>query len=139
MPKDISQFSNSVHENFYGSQVTVTKVLNKDTGAERILSKHKQTMGPIMLEIENLTLMDAWEEASFSEVDDYKTEKSETCVIENWVKDPPNVLIFNLNRVKYDKEQKQVIKDCRKFTFEKQICVDQLLEANIGRISGVKK
>lgn len=76
-------------------------------------------MGPIMLEIENLTLMDAWEEASFSEVDDYKTEKSETCVIENWVKDPPNVLIFNLNRVKYDTEQKRVIKDCRKFTFEK--------------------
>jgi hypothetical protein len=122
--KTLKDFTNSVHENFFGSNIIVTKLVDKDTGKERILSKHKQTMGPIMLEIENLNLMDAWEDASFSEVADFKAGLSETCVNENWIKDPPNVLIFNLNRVKYDTKSKSVIKDCRKFTFEKLIYVD---------------
>ena len=100
--KTMEDFTNSVHENFFGSHIIVTKLVDKDTGKERILSKHKQTMGPIMLEIENLNLMDAWEDASFNEVEDFKAGLSETCVNENWIKDPPNVLIFNLNRVKYD-------------------------------------
>ena len=83
--------------------------------------------------------MDAWEDASFNEVSDYKSEKQETCLSENWVKDPPNILIFNLNRVKYDVNEKRLVKDCSKFVFDKKIHVDQLLEANIGRIGGVKR
>ena len=58
-------------------------------------------MGPIMLDIENGRLMDDWEKSCRSEVADYKAGQSEVCINEIWVKDPPNILIFTLNRVKY--------------------------------------
>ena len=54
------------------------------------------------------------------------------------MKDPPNVLVFTLNRVKYDKNKLRLVKDFKKFEFDKVIHVDQLLEGNIGRIDGVR-
>lgn len=62
-------------------------------------------MGPIMLDIGSGRLMDAWEESTTAEVPDYKSANQETCVNENWIKDPPNILFFNLERVKYDKKR----------------------------------
>ena len=38
---------------------------------------------------------------------------------ETWIKDPPNILMFNLNRVKYDAEKQTAVKDCRRFEFDK--------------------
>ena len=61
------------------------------------------------------------------------------CINESWVKDPPNILIFTLNRVKYDKNALKLVKDFSKFEFDKTIHVDQLLEGNIGRIDGVRE
>lgn len=55
-----------------------------------------------MLDIDNGRLMDDWEKSCRSEVADYKAGQSEVCINEIWVKDPPNILIFTLNRVKYD-------------------------------------
>ena len=73
------------------------------------------------------------------EVSDYKAGQSEVCINETWVKDPPNILIFSLNRVKYDKQQMKLVKDFKKFEFDKEIHVDQNLEGNIGRINGVRQ
>jgi len=92
-----------------------------------------------MLDIDNGHLMDDWEQASRTEVSDYKAGASEVCINETWVKDPPNILIFTLNRVKYDKNTLKLVKDFNKFTFDKTIHVDQLLEGNIGRIDGVRE
>lgn len=39
--KRLNEFTNSVYENFFGSNTMVTKMANKDTGEERIISKHK--------------------------------------------------------------------------------------------------
>mmetsp|Transcript_27120 Transcript_27120/g.36229 ORF Transcript_27120/g.36229 Transcript_27120/m.36229 type:complete len:143 (-) Transcript_27120:1589-2017(-) len=96
-------------------------------------------MGPIMLDIDNGHLMDDWENASRTEVSDYKAGAQEICINETWVKDPPNILIFSLNRVKYDKNALKLVKDFKKFEFEKVIHADQLLEGNIGRIDGVRE
>jgi len=46
------------------------------------------------------------------------------CKNEFWIKDPPNVLFFALNRVGYDKEQQKIVKNCKKFTFEERIYID---------------
>jgi hypothetical protein len=81
----------------------VTKLLNKETNEEKVISKHCQKMGPIMVDIEYGRLMDDWEQSSRTEVSDYKAGKSEVCINENWIKTPPNILIFTLNRVRYDK------------------------------------
>lgn len=96
-------------------------------------------MGPVLLDIDNGRLMDDWEQSCRNEVTDYKAGQSEVCINETWVKDPPNILIFTLNRVKYDKEQLKLVKDFKKFEFDKTIHVDQLLEGNIGRIDGVRE
>lgn len=137
--KPLNSFLNTIYENFFGSHITVTKLLNKDTNKEQIISKHCQKMGPIMLDINEGHLMDDWEQASRQEVADYKAGSSEVCINESWVKDPPNILIFTLQRVKYDKKALKLVKDFKKFQFEKVIYADQLLEGNIGRIDGVKE
>ena len=95
-------------------------------------------MGPIMLDIDNGHLMDDWENSTRTEVSDYKAGASEICINETWVKEPPNILIFTLNRVKYDKKEQKLAKDFKKFKFEREIYADQLLEGNIGRIDGVR-
>ena len=81
-------------------------------------------MGPIMLDIDNGHLMDDWEQASRTEVSDYKAGAGEVCINETWVKDPPNILIFTLNRVKYDKTALKLVKDFKKFQFDTVIHVD---------------
>lgn len=81
-------------------------------------------MGPIMLDINEGHLMDDWEQASRQEVADYKAGSSEVCINESWVKDPPNILIFTLQRVKYDKKALKLVKDFKKFQFEKVIYAD---------------
>lgn len=77
--------------------------MNKETNEEKVISKHCQKMGPVMLDIENGRLMDDWEQSCRHEVSDYKAGQAEVCINETWVKDPPNILVFTLNRVKYDK------------------------------------
>ena len=138
-PKNLASHVNTIYENFFGSHITVTKLLNKDTNLEKVISKHCQKMGPVMLDINNGRLMDDWEQSSRTEVSDYKAGKSEVCINESWVKDPPNILVFTLNRVKYDKNQLKLVKDFSKFEFDTVIHVDQLLEGNIGRIDGVRQ
>ena len=118
-PRSLEQHSNTICENFFGTHITVTKLLNKDTNEEKVISKHEQKMGPIVLNIEEGRLMDAWEASSRNEVSDYKAGQSEICVNESWVKQPPNILIFTLNRVQYDKTQLKLVKDFKKFEFEK--------------------
>ena len=137
-PRSHNQHTNTIYENFFGSHITVTKLLNKETNEEKVISKHCQKMGPIMVDIEYGRLMDDWEQSSRTEVSDYKAGKSEVCINENWIKTPPNILIFTLNRVRYDKQQLKLVKDFKKFEFDKTIHVDQMLEGNIGRIDGVR-
>lgn len=55
---------------------------------------------------------------------DYKAGDGEVCINETWVKHPPNILIFTLNRVKYDKQALKLVKDFKKFQFEKVIHID---------------
>lgn len=138
-PRSHNQHTNTIYENFFGSHITVTKLLNKETNEEKVISKHCQKMGPIMVDIEYGRLMDDWEQSSRTEVSDYKAGKSEVCINENWIKTPPNILIFTLNRVRYDKQQLKLVKDFKKFEFDKTIHVDQMLEGNIGRIDGVRQ
>lgn len=96
-------------------------------------------MGPIPIDIDNGRLMDDWEQSSRTEVSDYKAGKQEVCINESWVKDPPNILIFTINRVKFDKKELKLVKDFSRFEFDKVIHVDQLMEGNIGRIEGVRQ
>ena len=115
--KCLADYTNSIHENFFGVNVNIIKLVNKESGEAKILSTHRQKMGPIPLNPDHRTLMEAWEQVVRSELADSK-------LCETWVKDPPNVLMFNLNRVKFDTASLRVMKNDCKFTFDKKIHID---------------
>jgi hypothetical protein len=95
--------------------------------------------------------MEDWESTQTSEISDYKyaealcqsvdisSPEKVICRNEFWIKDPPNVLFFALNRVGYDKEQQKIVKNCKKFQFDERIFIDQMLEDNIGRVTTIKR
>ncbi len=60
-------------------------------------------MGPVILNIKNGRLFDDWEDVCRTEIAGYyKAGPNEVCINENWIKDPPNILYFQLNRVRYN-------------------------------------
>ena len=54
----------------------VTKLQNKVSGNERLISRLKERLGPIMLKLKHGNLVDDWQESARSLVDDYKVDKS---------------------------------------------------------------
>lgn len=125
----------------------VTKMLNKVSQKDRLISRLKERLGPIMLKMKSGNLVDDWLESSRSQVDDYKVEQSkviqsqalnEVCINENWIRNAPNVLFFALQRLQYDVAKGKLVKQMGKFTFDKVIYADRMLEANQGRIEGTR-
>lgn len=84
-------------------------------------------MGPIQLRINEGKLYSSWEASRISEIEG--TNK----VLETWVCRPPNILMFQLNRVNYDFKQSKLIKDNSKFEFDKTIFMDLFLNQNRER------
>lgn len=64
-------FTNTIYENFFGSNTTITKLYNKETGNEKFISKHVQKMGPVILNLKNGRLFEDWEELCRNEVSGY--------------------------------------------------------------------
>lgn len=50
-----------------------------------------------------------------------------------WITEPPNVLFFSLNRVQYDKQEKQIVKNNAFFEFDKVIYADLFMYQNKQR------
>lgn len=61
------------------------------------------------------------------------------CINENWITEPPNILFFAINRLQYDTKSQKKVKNLTKFTFEKTIYVDRMIEANQGRIKRIRQ
>lgn len=102
MNYQLDEFKNSIWENFIGSQVQISKVVDVD-GQSKITNQNIDKMGPIQLRIEEGTLYSSWEASRRSEVDGFKgDQEGQRKVLETWVCRPPNVLMFQLNRVGYD-------------------------------------
>lgn len=94
-PKQFNEYTNKIGENFFGEQTMVTKLVNKEKGTERLISRIKERLGPIMLKLKHGNLTEDWQESARDQVDDYKVEKSkviqsqmmnEVCINENWIR-----------------------------------------------------
>ena len=87
-----------------------------------------------MLKIKHGNLEDDWRASSVEQIDDYRVESSQEqkqiCFNENWIRQPPNVLVFALQRLSYDTSQKKLVKSHSKFTFDKVIYADRMMEQN---------
>ena len=54
----------------------VTKLLNTKTNSEKVISRIKERLGPIMLKMRYGNLVDDWYDSTSTTVDDYKVSKS---------------------------------------------------------------
>lgn len=88
-------------------------------------------MGPVQLRIEEGNLYQAWEKSRRSEIEATGGDKPEPKkVIETWVCRPPNLLMFQLNRVQYDMTTLKLKKDNSEFHFDREIYLDLFLNKN---------
>jgi hypothetical protein len=91
-------------------------------------------MGPVQLLIEEGNLYQAWEKSRISNLDGWEGDKpGQQKKIETWICRPPNIMMFQLNRVKFDMDKQKEVKDNSKFEFDKEIYLDLFLNKNMER------
>ena len=73
-PKPLAQHTNSIDENFFGEQTQVTKLKWEKTGEEKLVTRNKEKLGPIMIKVKNGNLLEDWEESSQEMVLDYRID-----------------------------------------------------------------
>jgi len=130
---DLDEFKNSMWENFLGSQVQISKTVEAD-GSYKITNQNVDKMGPIQLRIEEDNLYQAWEKSRRSEIEGFKGDNpGQTKQVETWLCRPPNVMMFQLNRVNYDMQKNKLVKDNSRFDFDKEIYLDLFLNQNKER------
>lgn len=74
MNYDIDQFKNSIWENFLGSQVQISKVIDSD-GSYKITNQNVDKMGPVQLLLDEGNLYQAWEKSRISNIDGFVGDK----------------------------------------------------------------
>ena len=83
------------------------------------------------MNINNENLYAAWEQSRRSDIDGYKgLSEGQQMKLETWVCRPPNVMMFQLQRVTYDKEKQKLVKENTRFEFDKTIYLDLFLNIN---------
>lgn len=126
----LDDFKNSIWENFLGSQVQLSCTVDPD-GTETITNQNIDKLGPIQLRIDEGNLYQAWERSRRSEVEGFRGDiEGQTKVLETWVCRPPNIMLFQLNRVNFDIQKQKLVKDNSRFDFDKTIYLDLFLNQN---------
>ena len=115
-------------------------------------------MGPVLLDVVNYSnLYDAWNGYSLEDIQGFDSREvtgsfiqddtpkgppdSEVtkgnnsvhqpkCFKETWIEQLPKVLMFNLKRVTYDPKVRDLVKNNKRFEFEKVIYADKFLKEN---------
>lgn len=130
MKYELSEFMNSIWENFLGSQVQISKTYEAD-GTYKITNQNVDKMGPVQVRIEEGNLYSAWEKSRRSEIADWEDQKEgQRKTLETWVCRPPNMLMFQINRVDYNIEKQKLVKDNSRFDFDQEIYLDLFLNSN---------
>ena len=94
MDYDLDEFKNSMWENFLGSQVQISEVVEID-GSSKVSNQNVDKMGPVQLRIEEGNLYHAWEKSRRSEIEGWRGENDgQKKVLETWICRPPNVMMF---------------------------------------------
>ena len=130
MEYSLENFENSIWENFLGSQVSLSQI-NEVDGSQTTTNTNVDKMGPIQLRIEEDNLYQSWDKCRRSLIEGWVGDKpGQTKVVETWICRPPNILMFQLNRVQYDIDKQKLVKDNSRFYFDKEIYLDLFLHKN---------
>lgn len=95
--------------------------------------RNEVVFGQIILDVEEKDLYSAWDSSYHCKIDDYYiSESTTTAEQEIWPQKFPGVLLFQIQRVKYDKIGQNSIKIHKKFTFPEEIFTDRFLLKNMN-------
>ena len=112
----------------------MSKLYDVDGKCLKITNKIVSKMGPVQLNLEHQNLYQAWDQSRRSEIEGFQgLTDMQSYRTETWVCRPPNVLLFQLNRVDYDLKAKKLVKNNQRFEFDKTIFLDLFLNQNKER------
>lgn len=115
---------------FYGKHTEIIHAKEHD-GTDVFLGK-TEVFGQVMVDVEEKDLYSAWDKAYFYTIDEYTTETNfkTSAQQEIWIEKLPDMLLFQIQRVKYDKETAFSYKIHKPFHFPKAIYPDRFMHKN---------
>lgn len=115
---------------FYGRQVELLTSTEED-GA-RVFQHQEAIFGQVMLNVDDRDIYSAWDKVCFSKIEGYVTPQTyqTTAEQEVWLTRLPKVLLFQIQRVIYDKESQASVKKHSVFNIDKVIYPDRFMHHN---------
>ena len=116
---------------FYGLQHEETWV-KEGSSRGRVAASKDVLFGQFILHVENKDLYTAWERAMSVTIDDYVTSEGEKMQADHdiWITRAPQILLFQISRVDFDKIAQMPVKSHKKFMFPKVLYPDRFLIEN---------
>ena len=116
---------------FYGLQHEETWI-KEGSSRGRITDSKEVLFGQFILHVENKDLYTAWDRAMSVTIDGYISAEGERLQADNdvWITKAPQILLFQISRVDFDKSSQMPVKSNKKFTFPKILHPDRFLIEN---------
>ena len=120
---------------FYAKQIEHLKIPSQNN----LELRNEVVFGQIILNVEEKDLYSAWDGSYHSTIDDYLIDNITTTAIQEiWPQNFPGVLLFQIQRVKYDTASNNTIKINKHFTFPKKVYTDRFLLKNKKECSEIR-
>ena len=126
----VFQSESFISKSFFGKLLIRTHAI--DSKNQPIEMNEETTFGQIMINPTAKNIYQGWEDNYFSDIDDFLTYENlrTRAQQEFWIKEAPNVLFLQMQRVVYDKNEKILKKITNPIEFDKIIYIDRFLECN---------
>ena len=130
--------TNILTNKFYGQQIDV---LTADE-ADGTIFEEQQTIpvGQIPLDIPNRELYKAIDDYLYNEIEEFTTPSGHktTAITNSWIKEIPNILLFQIQRVYFDKDFQVSRKNHSEFKFPEIFYADRMLYRNQERATELR-
>jgi ubiquitin carboxyl-terminal hydrolase 25/28 len=115
---------------FYGRQVELLSSAEAD--GSRIFQHQQAIFGQVMLDVDERDIYSAWDKACFSRIEGYVTPQSYTTDAQQeiWLTRLPKVLLFQIQRVYFDKISQCSVKKHSPFSIDTVIYPDRFMHDN---------
>lgn len=123
---------------FYGKQVELLRAEEADSSPIEL--RNEVAFGQIELRVDSKELYAAWDDSYYCTINDYLTSQGNTtqATQEVWLQRLPAVLLFQINRVKYDLKSCTSVKDHSTFEFPQIVYPDRYMEAKKALSAGLR-
>ena len=128
-----------VSQLFYGKQLEELSAHEAD--GEPVNLQNEVVFGQVNLDVQERDLYSAWHAAYSSQIEGYLTPKEHTTTAgqDIWLEKLPGLLLFQIQRVKYDVEANSLFKIHSPFEFPRVIYPDRFLKKNQEKSSELMK